>query len=165
MMRAHHRHMGTWHMAEHEGEVQMRTVYKWPVDPNDEITLNIPKGAEILTFQMQDDVPTLWALVDPEAETEQRHFQLAGTGHPIDEAEVGYIDSIQMMGGQPVFHLFEVRRMATLEEGPECCQGEGPCQHKSVCWRCHTPTEDEDALGYFECPECRGKREAKEAKA
>ena len=96
----------------------MRTVYKWPIsDVRDEIVLDMPEGAEVLTFRMQYDVPTLWALVDPEAEIVPRHFRLAGTGHPIDEDELGYIGSVQLMDmefhgerQQLVFHLFEVRR-------------------------------------------------------
>lgn len=91
-------------------------VWKYPLDDdmlNDHMQIDMPAGAQILTFQMQGEVPTLWALVDPKVNAvEPRVFRFAGTGHDIREnrAILGYIGTIQMMGGKLVFHLFEIIR-------------------------------------------------------
>ena len=44
-------------------------------------TIKMPKGAEILTIQtdQKNNHPTLWALVNPEAELEERYFELFST--------------------------------------------------------------------------------------
>ena len=86
------------------------TVYKYPVPLEDEFTLDLPMAAKILTFQTQSNVPCVWALVDPDARPAERQFRLAGTGHPINEAErdLVYVGTVQLHGGALVFHLFEV---------------------------------------------------------
>ena len=70
----------------------------------------MPKGAEILTVQTQNDTPCIWALVDPDSETETRHFEVYGTGHDI-HCDMGierkYINTFQIQYGLLVFHLFE----------------------------------------------------------
>jgi len=77
---------------------------------NNESLLEIPKGAEILCADTQENTLCLWALVDPEAETEIRTFQIFGTGHPIDcdmGIERNYIGTAQKMGGSLIWHVFE----------------------------------------------------------
>ena len=72
--------------------------------------VTMPEGAEILTVQIQNDVPYLWALVDPEARTEIRGIAMFGTGHPIDYdigASGRYISTFQLRNGELVFHVFE----------------------------------------------------------
>ena len=86
----------------------MRTVWKYELAIDDYIDVEIPKGAEILTFQVQSDKPYIWCLVDPEAEKEVRRFRFAGTGHSIKEDNLKYIASCQVQGGILIFHLFEV---------------------------------------------------------
>lgn len=70
------------------------------------------KGAKILYFGNQHGVPTIWALVDPEAELEMRHFRLANTGDALDVDsleinETGYIGTALFREGDLVLHLFE----------------------------------------------------------
>ena len=75
-------------------------------------TIKLPKGAEILSVQtdQKDNRPCIWALVDPEAESEDRHFELFGTGHDI-YCDIGierkYIGTYQYQGGAFVGHIFE----------------------------------------------------------
>lgn len=61
----------------------MLMIFKYPIPIEDHFTLELPKDAKILTVQVQREMPQLWAVVDPEAEKETRHFRLSGTGHPI----------------------------------------------------------------------------------
>lgn len=94
----------------------MLKIWKYPIPVQDDIQIEMPKGARVLTVQRQGDLPEfggpcLWALVNPEAKKEIRQFRLAGTGHPIDHAEkLTYIGTFQMEGGALVFHLFEKMR-------------------------------------------------------
>jgi hypothetical protein len=90
----------------------IKKVFKYEIhQPQDEITLPMPKGAEILTVQEQKGTVCVWALVNPENETERRLFRMAGTGHPI-HYDMGinykYINTFQLFEGDLVFHLFEI---------------------------------------------------------
>lgn len=86
----------------------MKTVWKYTLDEKDDITINLPLGAEILSVQEQHGEPQMWVLVDPnEVVIEQRVFRLAGTGHPIKKS-VKFIGTFQLFGGSFVGHLFEV---------------------------------------------------------
>ena len=83
----------------------MKTIWKFPM-PAASIRLRMPVGAEILCVQMQHGVPCFWAIVDPEAERENREFFVLGTGQEL--GEVGkYLGTFQLQGGDIVFHLFE----------------------------------------------------------
>lgn len=86
----------------------MLKVFKYPVPVADLFELEMPKDAQILTVQTQDEDMQMWALVDPESPTELRHFRLAGTGHSIIHTVKRYIGTFQIRGGRLVFHLFEV---------------------------------------------------------
>jgi hypothetical protein len=89
----------------------MKTIFKYEFNITDEFFLTLPKDAIVLTVQTQRNVPVLWALVDPEAPTENRYFALRGTGHNADDLEENkdahYVGTFQMQGGALVFHLFE----------------------------------------------------------
>ncbi len=88
-----------------------QVIFKYPFPVSDVINLDIPKGAYILTVQVQNEIPCIWALVDPEAPTESRGFRCFGTGHPIDVEihNTSYIGTFQLLGGSFVGHLFWMR--------------------------------------------------------
>ncbi len=71
-------------------------------------TLKLPVGARVLTMQCQFNALYLWAIVDPAAETEDRTFVVYGTGHVMDEEKLRYIGTAQMLGGDLIWHAFEV---------------------------------------------------------
>ena len=86
----------------------MKTVYKYPLEVNDEVIVMMPKGARVLSVQVQNGRPCLWAECNPDGEPVLRTFLIRGTGHPIDdEIEKEYIGTIQMCEGSIVFHVFE----------------------------------------------------------
>jgi hypothetical protein len=86
-----------------------RTIWKFPLKIDDRQIIKMPIYAEILTVQkVQNGTPCIWVLVDPEGETEERNFEIFGTGNPIyvdmgvDRKYIGtFQDSIF------VWHLFE----------------------------------------------------------
>ena len=86
----------------------MSKIWKYEAPLIDNFSINMPEGAEILCVQVQRNVPQIWALVDPEALYVRRWFRLAGTDHPISEANLLYIGSFQMAEETLIFHLFEL---------------------------------------------------------
>lgn len=87
----------------------MKMVYKYPLYIQYEVVVMMPKGARVLSVQVQDGRPCIWAAVAPcETSQEKRWFRIAGTGHPIEDDVVeGFIGTIQMYDGRLVFHVFE----------------------------------------------------------
>lgn len=87
----------------------MKTIFKYQLKVTDAQLLFLPKGAEILTVQVQNNIPCLWALIDPnEIAKEQHYIETYGTGTPINiEAEKRYIATYQLAGGMLVWHVFE----------------------------------------------------------
>lgn len=91
----------------------MRTIWKYPLELTDQTELMIPKGAEVLTAQMQELQLGLWILVNSDAETEVRTFDIYGTGNPVPAIDLRthtrkYIATVQ----QSIFvwHVFEIVR-------------------------------------------------------
>jgi hypothetical protein len=82
----------------------MKKIYKYELTSQD-CTLKLPKGAEILTVKLQNTTPTLWALVDPEAELEARHICIVGTGWDVED-NMKYITTY--IDGYFVWHIFEL---------------------------------------------------------
>ena len=87
----------------------MKEIWKCPLDRiGGIISLDIPRGAKLLTVQLQGGIPTLWALVEKNAPYEDtRQIILLGTGHDIDHELGEYLGTIQTEIGL-VWHVFEV---------------------------------------------------------
>ena len=87
----------------------MRTDVIWKFDVPPEGPIEIPKGAEILTVQIQHEKPVLWAIVDPEAPKVKRVAQVFGTGHEVPKGVLfdnQYVGTFQAAGGTFIWHLF-----------------------------------------------------------
>jgi len=98
----------------------MRKIFKYEIPIEDEFELELPKGAQVLTFQIQYGKPVIWAIIDPEEDIfEKINFRLFGTGHIIEKniIPLSYIGTVQMADGQLVWHLFKERSLAeTISE-------------------------------------------------
>lgn len=70
---------------------------------------NVPmtEGAEILTAQVQDGAPQLWALLDASRQPQERTILVAATGQTIPPG-ARYIATFQIDEGTYIFHAFEV---------------------------------------------------------
>ena len=88
----------------------MKTIWKFPIlEPHEYNEIEMPEGADVLTVQMQGKTMCLWAIVDPEAPKVPRMFNVCGTGNSmLEHVQRRYIGTIQMHGGQYIFHIFEV---------------------------------------------------------
>jgi hypothetical protein len=87
----------------------MRTIWKFKLQTTDEQELLMPEGSEILTVQIQDGEPCLWAMIEnTESKPEKRLIEIFGTGNPINShGPREYIGTYQLGGGALVFHVFE----------------------------------------------------------
>ena len=87
-----------------------KTVFKYKVLPSTEFEIQMPRHAEILTVQVQNEEVFMWARVDTEEDCVYRRFGVFGTGHDMPDkalVEPKYIGTFQLCGGSIVFHLFE----------------------------------------------------------
>lgn len=88
------------------------TVWKFELSISDYYDILIPRGAKILTVQMQDHAICAWALVDQNAPMVNRKFRIAGTGHQLviegTAVEMQYVGSVQQLGGALVWHVFDM---------------------------------------------------------
>jgi hypothetical protein len=86
----------------------MKTIWKYPIPIESTFEIGMPKGAIILTVQIENEVPTFWATVDTQEQAEVRHFALIGTGEPLPgrwEEGMTYIGTFEHY--PYVWHLFE----------------------------------------------------------
>jgi hypothetical protein len=83
------------------------TIWKFLFSIQDEFELEMPDTPFPLTVQLQDDVPCMWAIVNPNAPKAKKRFRVYGTGHPIGELSgQHYIGTIQQNGF--VWHIFSL---------------------------------------------------------
>lgn len=83
------------------------TIWKFPLTITDEQTINVPKGAQILSIQNQFNKPVLYAIVNSKAPREERYIEIYGTGHPLSMLGRQYLGTFQIDDGQLVYHAFE----------------------------------------------------------
>lgn len=81
-------------------------IWKFQLPLQDEIALEMPENSKILSVQTQDEIPCIWANVEPSADKMIRHFKLRGTGFGTDDVGA-YVGTFQLENGSFVFHLFE----------------------------------------------------------
>jgi len=93
-----------------------KKIHKYILD-SDEVTLSLPLGTTILTVQAQHGLVCLWALLEaPHSEMmELRTFRVVPTGVEFTKPEtpemtiLNYIGTIQLDGGNLIYHVFEIR--------------------------------------------------------
>ena len=83
----------------------MKTIYKYSLEDNH--TVMLPAGAELLTVQAQHGSIYVWALVDIAMGVEPRTIRIFGTGHILPDTALRYISTIQLDGGAIALHAFE----------------------------------------------------------
>lgn len=87
----------------------MKVIWKFPLSHDFDITIKMPKGAKILCVQEQFREGFIWAMVDPDAETEARIFKSVLTGAEFEtNGKEIYIGTYQVDHGNYVIHVFEI---------------------------------------------------------
>lgn len=84
----------------------MRTIWKFPIDLGDLVTVVMPAGATVIHVDTQGGHLTMWAEVDSRHAPEERHFVVVGTGHPVPDLADEHVASWQQ--GPFVWHLYTV---------------------------------------------------------
>jgi len=84
----------------------MRRIFKYEFEIQDNIKIEMPVDAKILTVDMQGLKPCVWALVEDSAPKEIRFFKLFHTNDHAPVSSAAYIGTFQMHWGALVFHLF-----------------------------------------------------------
>jgi hypothetical protein len=84
-------------------------IWKFPLPKDLNGVIAAPGPFRVLTLQIQDDWPCIWAIVDPAAPLVDRHIRVFGTGHELrDDQEVQYLGTFQLLDGDFVGHVFLV---------------------------------------------------------
>ncbi|MHA1169976.1 MAG: DUF7352 domain-containing protein, partial [Candidatus Hodarchaeales archaeon] len=96
------------------GSGQMRMIYKYKLELDDEVEIWMPNGAKILSVGFQKHLSVqstiqLWAMVNPNQDPndrEKRTFRIIGTGHLIgDYGKLNFIGTLT--DNLLVWHVFE----------------------------------------------------------
>lgn len=83
----------------------MTTIYKYPFYIEDEPSITLPTGYQILHVGLDPQgTPCIWALVNTERSELPVRFFLVGTGHPVPSLSTVHIGSF--LQGRFVWHLF-----------------------------------------------------------
>jgi hypothetical protein len=70
----------------------------------------MPKGAKILSVANQYGKMVAYALVDPQADREDRVLEVVGTGHEpnfTEDDNPKFLGTVVLQGGEFMFHIFE----------------------------------------------------------
>ena len=96
----------------------MKVIYKYQLIIDDRQIVVMPKGAEILCVQVQNNIPCIWAKVNTgKVENEERIIFIFETGHTIYNEELKYLGTFQLIDGNIVFHVFENKKWRILYNG------------------------------------------------
>jgi hypothetical protein len=86
----------------------MKIIHKFPLQIVDIQEIYLDWDAQFLSAQMQDGVPTLWAMVNLTNSSGKRTIRIIGTGHPIPEGtKRTYLGTVQQPELGLVWHIFE----------------------------------------------------------
>lgn len=82
-------------------------IWKYPIPVTDHFEIEMPGAAQVISVQIQQGKPFIWAIVGPNITPAPRKFRLVGTGNdfklmPTDK----FIGTFQ--DGPFVWHLFEI---------------------------------------------------------
>lgn len=86
-----------------------KLVWKYQLEKEQNVIM-MPENAEILSAHSQNDIPCIWALVNPDDRLMERQFEVIATGRTIPYdmgTERRFIGTVLTHGGMLVFHIFE----------------------------------------------------------
>ena len=87
----------------------MKTIHKYPLVPNRTTKLNVSKDFTILCFRIQNEIPCIWYITNPDAKDRvEIKFTVVGTGWALDEGlDLKYIGT-DFSEGSFVWHCFQI---------------------------------------------------------
>jgi hypothetical protein len=69
--------------------------------------VSMPRGATVLSVHEQYGDVCLWAYVEPAKPSEDRLFEVVGTGWDLPPADRRHVGTAHIDNGRLVFHVFE----------------------------------------------------------
>ncbi len=88
----------------------IKSIWKFILVPDILVKVRMPVDTTILFVGEQNNKICIWAEVNPEAKTEERNFEVYGTGHNI-HYDMGtnrkYLGTAMLYSGSLVFHVYE----------------------------------------------------------
>jgi hypothetical protein len=85
----------------------MQVIWKYTLECESTQTISMPKYSTVLSLQVQNGVPCIWALVNPTSEKTDRIFKIYPTGIEFNNIDnLAFIGTFQIEGNL-VFHVFE----------------------------------------------------------
>lgn len=82
-------------------------IFKYDIDTPGVNYVSMPRGAQILSTDIQHGVPRVWALVDPVEAPEMRRIAVYPTGQLLDEVG-NFVGTLLATDGLLVLHVFEL---------------------------------------------------------
>jgi len=83
-------------------------IWKCALRITDQQVVIVPRGSKFLTVQIQKGEPQLWFLCNEKEPMTDRIITIYGTGHALPEYPGEYISTFQELGGDLVWHVFEI---------------------------------------------------------
>ncbi len=83
------------------------TIWRYQLQVKDSMMVNLRVGAKIMTIALQDGIPTLWAMCDPNAPMSCRLIVCRGTGFEFAESDVGIHLGTVVTADGFVWHYFD----------------------------------------------------------
>ncbi|WP_314338954.1 hypothetical protein [Acinetobacter guillouiae] len=84
-----------------------KMIFKFPLEIQNNQTIEMPAGSKALCIDIQHGDPQLWVLCDPEMPKIKYNILCVGTGHEITKPVGQYLGTIQIYRAVPlVFHFF-----------------------------------------------------------
>ena len=86
----------------------IRAVWKFPLEQVPAQVIEIPAGSELLSIEVQNGIPCIYALVDPKEKNKKLIWiDVVGTGDQIViESGMRFMKTVMLHNGDAVFHIF-----------------------------------------------------------
>jgi hypothetical protein len=86
----------------------MKTIWKFSVPLTSKLIVSMPEFPRMLSCQLQNGSPMLWAEIESDNQKCDYEFHWVGTGVDEDTSDYEYVSTVQF--GPLVFHLFYAGR-------------------------------------------------------
>lgn len=85
----------------------MYRIYKFQLEVTDIQIINLSKNAHVLSVQVQNGIPCIWALVKTDSVLDVPYrVNTYGTGHCVSDHPGSFLGTYQLHDGALVFHVF-----------------------------------------------------------
>lgn len=102
----------------------MNKIYKYTLPVKEKYVIELPKNAKIIRVEDVDGQFFLWAIVDPEAELENRYLEFYKTGQPIETS----LSDLVFLGTCKLFIMQELCLYVFENINPVVCTEDSPIQ-------------------------------------